>query len=289
MSAHLTDLVSDWSSPTLVVLCLLGLLGVVIALGRSGTARYESERHQAEVRRAEVVAATVQSTAGTSLPAAAPGGRAQAAPGGSLRQAPVIALERPAGPARVSPAAAAWWLLDHDVVMGGPFADPIEAEWAALATGLAGTTRLSHGYLEPNGTLALSEVLAEPAWLDALGRQLARLPEDWDAGLSDDDPLTTLVVSVAAALCEAGLPLHGSTEAGGTVGGVGLTPEPGLGGIVVTWRQHDCLSADPAHDATAEDLVHRVMNGALAEVLRAHGFVVDAVGGGSGHVVRTVT
>ena len=41
-----------------------------------------------------------------------------------------------------------------------------------------------------------------------LGGQLDRLPEDWDDLLTDDDALTTLVVEVAAALVEAGLPVH---------------------------------------------------------------------------------
>ena len=171
--------------------------------------------------------------------------------------------------------------------MAGPFADRIEAEWAALATGLAPSTELSHGELQANGMLARSESLAEPAWLDALGQQLARLPEDWDAELSDDAPLTTLAVFIAAALCEAGLYLH-DAEAGHSVGGVSLAPEPGLGGIVVTWRQGDRMSADRVDGASPEDLVRDVMNGALANVLRAHNFLVDAVGGGSGHVVRTV-
>jgi hypothetical protein len=67
-----------------------------------------------------------------------------------------------------------------------------------------------------------------------------------------------------------------------------LAPEPGLGlgGIVVTWRQHDRMSADRVHGAKADDLVHDVMNGALAKALRTHGYVVDAFGGGSGRTGR---
>ncbi len=287
MSAHLTDPLS-WSSPTLVVLCLLGLLGVVIALGRSATARYESDRYHANAGRTEAVAATVQATVSTSVAAAMPGDRALAPLSGSLRMAPVVALDRPAGPARISPRTAAWWLKEHDVVVAGPFADRIEAEWAALATDLEGSIHLAHGVLQPNGVPVSSEPLSDRAWLAALGLQLARLPEDWDAELSDDDPLATLVVEIAAALFEVGLSLHDSTEAGSAVGGVCLTPEPGFGGIVVTWRQPDRMSVAQVHGATADDLVHDVMNGALANVLRARGFVVDAFGGGTAHVVRAV-
>ena len=288
MSAQVVYPLSDWSSPTLVILCFLALLGVVTALGRNATARYESDRYCPNTGRTDAVPATVQATASTSVSAALAGDRAPAPLSGSLRLAPVIALERPAGPALISPQTAAWWLMEHDnIVVAGPFADRIEAEWAALATGLDGSVHVAQGVRQPNGVLVSYEPLSEPAWLAALGHQLARLPENWDAELSDDDPLTTLVVDIAAALCEAGLYMHDSTEASSAVAGVSLTPEPGLGGIVVTWRQHDRL-VDRIHRATPEDLVHDVMNGALADVLRAHGFVVDAFGGGSGHVVRTV-
>lgn len=288
MSAQVVDALSDWSSPALFVLCFLALLGVVIALGRSATARYESDRHHADARRTEAVAAPVQSTVSTSVSAAIPGDRASAPQRGSLRQAPVIALERPAGPALITPGTPSWWLMEHDVVVAGPFAERMEAEWAALATGLDGSIHLAHGVLQSNGVLMSSEPLSEPACLVELGLQLARLPENWDAELSDDDPLATLVVEVAAALCQVGLSLHDSTAAGGAVGGVCLIPEPGLGGIVLSWRQHDRVGVDHVHGATSDDVVHAVMNGALADVLRARGFVVDSFGGGSGHIVRAV-
>ena len=288
MSAQVANPMSDWSSQTLVVLCFLALLGVVIALGRSATARYESDRHHAIARRTDAVPATVQATVSTSVAAPMPGDRAPAPLSGSLRLAPVIALERPVGPALISDQAAAWWLMEHHVVVAGPFAERIEAEWAALATGLDGSIHLAHGVLQPNGVLVSSEPLCDEAWLAALGLQLARLPEDWDAGLSDDDSLATLVVEVAAALYEVGLSLHDATVASSAVGGVCLTPEPGLGGIVVTWRLHDRKGGDLVQGATSDHVVHDVMNGALADVLRARGFVVDAFGGGSGHVVRAV-
>jgi hypothetical protein len=61
-----------------------------------------------------------------------------------------------------------------------------------------------------------------------------------------------------------------------------------MAGIVVTWRQHDRMSVEQVHGATADGVVQHVMNRALADVLRSRGFVVDAFGGATGHVVRSV-
>jgi hypothetical protein len=116
-----------------------------------------------------------------------------------------------------------------------------------------------------------------------LQEQLDRLPEDWDADLPDDDPLVTLVVEVVAALTEAGLPLREQT---GETGGVCLTPQHGLDGIVVAWRQHDRMSVERVHGPDADVVAQQVMNHALADLLAARGFAVGAFGGGSGHVVR---
>ena len=118
------------------------------------------------------------------------------------------------------------------------------------------------------------------------GRAARAAAHDWDAVLSDEDPLTTLVVEVTAALSEAGLPLHDDGGPASEAGGACLIPEPDLGGIVVTWRQHDRMSVDQVHGAVADAVVQQAMNRALAEVLAARGFVVDAFGGASGHVVR---
>jgi hypothetical protein len=115
------------------------------------------------------------------------------------------------------------------------------------------------------------------------------MPEDWDADLAEDDPLATLVVEVAAALAEAGLPMHDCTGPESHLGGVCLTPEPAVSGIVVGWRQHDRMSVDQVHGAEADSAVLQVMNGALADVLRVRGFAVEAFGGASGHVIRSLT
>ena len=181
-----------------------------------------------------------------------------------------------------------WWLVVEDDGQGrmvaGPFPDRAEARWAA-ALGPEGA-RPVYGIRRADGGLTRRPSPQDWAWLAHLGEQLERLPEDWAGVFSDDDPLTTLVVEVTAALAEAGLPLHDSAGPADEAGGACLIPEPELGGIVVTWRQHDRLGVDQVHGPTPAALVQQVMNRALAEVLSARGFVVDAFGGASGHIVR---
>ena len=189
----------------------------------------------------------------------------------------------------------AWWLVaDVDDgpgrIVAGPFADRSDAQWAAsgdAADIASDAARPVYGIRRADGGLTRQPSPQDWAWLAHLGEQLERLPDEWDAVLSDEDPLTTLVVEVAAALSEAGLPLHDDAGAGSEAGGACLIPEPELGGIVVTWRQHDRMSVDQVHGAVADALVQQAMNRALAEVLAARGFAVDAFGGASGHVVRS--
>jgi hypothetical protein len=183
-----------------------------------------------------------------------------------------------------------WWLVAHHVdgqerILAGPFPDRAEARWAA-AVGPEGA-RPVYGIRRADGGLTHKPSPQDWAWLAHLGEQLERLPEDWAGVLSDDDPLTTLVVEVTAALSEAGLPLHDSAGPGDEVGGACLIPEPDLGGIVVTWRQHDRMSVDRVHGHAPDVLVQQVMNRAVADVLAARGFLVDAFGGASGHLVRS--
>jgi hypothetical protein len=189
----------------------------------------------------------------------------------------------------------AWWLVaDVDDgpsrIVAGPFADRSDAQWAAsgdAADAAADAPRPVYGIRRADGGLTRQPSPQDWAWLAHLGEQLERLPDEWDAVLSDEDPLTTLVVEVTAALSEAGLPLHDDAGAGSEAGGACLIPEPDLGGIVVTWRQHDRMSVDQVHGAVADGLVQQAMNRALAEVLSARGFAVDAFGGASGHIVRS--
>ena len=88
-----------------------------------------------------------------------------------------------------------------------------------------------------------------------------------------------LVVEVVAVLAEAGLFLYDPSGADGELGGVCLTPEAALDGVVVSWRQHDRMSLDQLHGAAADALVQQVMNRALAEVLEVRGFAVEPLGG----------
>jgi hypothetical protein len=61
-----------------------------------------------------------------------------------------------------------------------------------------------------------------------------------------------------------------------------------LGGIVVSWRQHDRMSRDRVHGPEADTVVQQVMNRALADVLLARGFEPEGFGETGGHVVRAV-
>jgi hypothetical protein len=182
-----------------------------------------------------------------------------------------------------------WWLiLEEDAgpgrIVAGPFADRADADWAA-GVQEDGVVPV-YGIRRADGRLGRRPSPQDWAWLEHLGEQLDRLPEDWDAGFSDENPLATFVVEVAAALTEAGLQMHDSTGAGREVGGACLQPEPALGGIVVTWRQHDRMSVEQVHGATADALVQQAMNSVLAEVLRLRGFTVSDFAGGSGHIVH---
>ena len=186
-----------------------------------------------------------------------------------------------------------WWLVVDEQdgpgrVVAGPFPERAEVGWAAGAYELGDPegVRPVFGVRRADGALNRRPSPQDWSWLAHLGEQLDRLPDDWDAELSDEDPLATLVVEIAAALAEAGLPMHDSTGAGSEVGGVCLAPEPGLDGVVVTWRQHDRMSVDQMHGVAADATVQQVLNRALADVLRVRGFQVEAFGGASGHVVR---
>lgn len=184
-----------------------------------------------------------------------------------------------------------WWLTVDETdgpgrVVAGPFAERADARWASEFEHGRDGTRPVYGIRRADGMLTRQPSPQDWAWLAHLGEQLDRLPEDWDGVLSDEDPLTTLVVEVAAAIAEAGLPLHDVAGPGSETGGACLVPQPHLGGIVVTWRQHDRMSVDQAHGVAADAAVQQVLNRALADVLVARGFVVDAFGGASGHVVR---
>jgi hypothetical protein len=183
-----------------------------------------------------------------------------------------------------------WWLvvdeeIGPDRLVAGPFPDRVDAGFAAGAYEQEAAP--VYGFRHADGSLSRRPSPQDWAWLAHLGEQLDRLPADRGTVISDDDPLTTLVVEVTGALSEAGLLLHDSTGAGSELGGACLSPEPGLGGIVVSWRQHDRMSVDRVHGAAADAMVQQVMNRAVADVLLVRGFEVEPFGEAGGHVVRS--
>ncbi|TFV62181.1 hypothetical protein E4P41_07995 [Geodermatophilus sp. DF01-2] len=243
--------------PVVTVLAFLGLLGLVVVLGRSSTARYEAERAQAQ----------------------------------APQQQSEVAVTHPAG--RRTRQRAGWWLADGQAedrsgarVLAGPFPDRIAADWAALSGALPASAHAVYGVRQADGVLGRRQSPQERAWLAELGGQLDRLSTDWDERLTDTDELTTLLVEVSAALVEAGLALYDCAE-DSAAGGVCLIPEPGGGGILVTWRQHDRMSVDHVHGAALETAVQRTMNAAVADVLAQMGFPVTPVGTSGCHLVAS--
>jgi hypothetical protein len=188
--------------------------------------------------------------------------------------------------------ATGWWLVEEPAddgsaarLLAGPFADRLDADWAALSAGLDGArARAVYGARTVAGALLPQPVPQEGAWMLELGQQLTRLTEDWFDLVSDTDPLTTLVVEVAEALIEAGLPLHDCAGAG-VVGGVCLTPHPPSGGILVSWHGHDRMTLQQLHGAEADAALRQTMSAAVADVLVLRGFDVASVPWSDGHLV----
>ncbi len=310
-SGVVSGVVSGAADPVLVwpmvaVLGFVAMAGLVVALGRSSTARYEFERNLVRAQqqpaavpagagaggdavraRVEVPATGVTAADG----AAEAASQARTAVGLATHPAPDPVPTSPAHPAgrRMADAGApvAWWLVDGEsdrsapFALAGPFADRVAAEWAAVACGLDGDARTVHGTVRADGTVAQRPSAQDRAWLAELGEQLDRLADDWDELLTDEDALTTLVVEVTAALVEAGLPLHdcsGADREGAPSGGVCLTPELLHGGILVSWRQHDRMSVQQVRGAALDTAVQRTMNQTLAALLVQFGFVVEEFG-----------
>ena len=246
-----------WPVLGFVVLTLL-----VVALGTSSTARYEFEHNGTRERQRASTPARASHPAGRrSFRRAAGATAAQAQPQAvdvAVRPAPAAATGGPG-----------WWLVDDSAqVVDGPFADRIDADWAALSGGLPAVSM--HGIRRADGGVTSRPSPEERAFLGELGEQLDKLPHDWDDLLTDTDPLTTLVVEVAAALLEAGLPLHDSSQ-----GGVCLLPETGVGGVLVSWRAHDRMSVHDVRGVAATETVAQSMNVAVADILWNLGFVVE--------------
>jgi hypothetical protein len=195
------------------------------------------------------------------------------------------------GPSASTTAPAAWWLVDEDQrVLAGPFGSRLDAALAELSSPGVEVAPLypAHGARRPDGMLASRFSPDDRAWLAHLSDQLDRLADDWDALIDDADPLTGLVCEVAAAVAEAGLPLHdcaGRTSSP-QLGGVCLTPAPGEHGVLVSWSQHDRMALGRVRGHAADLAAQDVMNHAVAGVLAAFGFEVEPFGEASGHVVR---
>jgi hypothetical protein len=191
---------------------------------------------------------------------------------------------------------AGWWLVAEDAdgrgghVLAGPYADRAEAAWDAATQDAATRDADGSDDLEPvygtrraDGLLLRRPSPQDWAWLAHLGEQLERLPEDWDAAMSDSDPLGTLVVEVVGALLDAGFTLYDDAAA---AGGICLTPDPGLDGVIVTWQTSDRLSIEQVRGSAAALAVAQAMTGALALVLEGLGYPVEAFGTGTALVVR---
>ena len=284
--------------PTVALLGFLALAALVISLGTSSTARYEFERNRVQGQRqpaatptpAAVPVAAVAAAPAVTVAAEAPGRVEHLATVPDAVREPAAMASMAAHPAGTRVAerelAPAWWLVDEgddepERVVAGPFADRIEASWAALSSSPEAPQRAVYGVPRPDGGVIRRQSTDEQAWLKELGDQLDRLPEDWDEQLSDDeaddDALVTLVVEVAAALVEAGLTVH-DCAGHGSAGGVCLTPEPGRGGVLVSWHQHERMSRDQVRGAATDAAVQWTMNAAVADCLRAMGFTVEAFG-----------
>ena len=232
--------------PTVTLVSWVAMAGLVVALGRGSTSRYECEQNRVK----QVAVATAEHPAGSRLP------------------------DVPAG----------WWLVDdgadgtwHGRAVVGPFADRWDAELAALADGDAASTRLVvHGTQRSAGAVLVRQAPDERAWFAELSGHLEGLPEDWDAVITEADALATLVVEIGAALVEAGMPLHDGSVSG--TGGVCLTPDPGSLGVLVAWRQHERMDRLHVRGTAAADAVRRTMNGAVADVLTHLGLSVEPIG-----------
>ncbi|MGY1750245.1 hypothetical protein [Modestobacter sp. SYSU DS0511] len=264
--------------PVVAVGGFLLLAALVVALATSSTARYEFERNQVQGQRRVPEAETVPAAVGA-VPAQAGSGAEQQRESATARVS-----AHPAGARAGAPAApTAWWLVEQsagrsgEAVLAGPFPDRIDADWAAMAAGRAGSAQAVHGVLRTDGRLVRRPLPGEQAWLGELGTQLDRLPAEWDSPLADEDELVTLVVEIASALVEAGLPLH-DCAGEGAAGGVCLTPEPGRPGVLVSWHQHDRMSRDQVHGAEASTAVQATMNLAVAGCLESLGFAVEPFG-----------
>jgi hypothetical protein len=185
-----------------------------------------------------------------------------------------------------------WWLVDADGrAAGGPFEAQVDAAIAELSWhgGSPAGADLTYGLRMDDGTVVRRFSPEDQGWLAHLSDQLNRLADEWDTHISDADPLTGLVCELAAAVVEAGLPLHdcAGRTGSGALGGVCLTPSPSREGVIVTWSQHDRMAVHHVRGLEAEGCAQQTMSLAVADVLAAFGFIVETVEGTLAYLVRT--
>ena len=112
--------------------------------------------------------------------------------------------------------------------------------------------------------------------------ELAKLPDGYGGPLRLGDELFTLAVDLTRSLVAAGPVIHRCAGHHRT-GGVCLTTSSRPHGALLTWTTHQAL-AGGGHLPQHTD-VHDVMNTAVAEVVTALGWNVQAFGDASAHIV----
>jgi len=261
--------------PAIAVIGFFLMAALVVVLAQSSTARYEFERNQVQRQEAHVLAGVAGGGAsGVAGPPTAEGLPAELSVTSVGGQAP-RALPSANGVTETP----TWWLTDRSEVQrdgqvrAGPFADRIEAGWAALSGGGDAV----YGVLRLDGRVSMRQLPEERAWLYELSAQLDRLPMDWDHDAVDDDELVSLAVEVTSALVESGLPLH-DCAGDSPAGGVCLTPDRGRPGIVVSWHQHQRASSPDVRTDDLHTAVQEAMTMALAEALMSLGHQVESFG-----------
>lgn len=114
--------------------------------------------------------------------------------------------------------------------------------------------------------------------------EFGKLSDGWGVRIGVAHDQAAMLRFLTRSLVEAGFVLHDCAGRQYT-GGVCLTPSVSENGVIVTWTVHDALSCD-ASRISVDASIHKVMNDAVAEVLRSQGWHVEAFGGAGAHIAR---